>query len=212
MASIDNALTTLARAKSYLDISDSSKDLILTMLILSVTKYVEETHCKRKFKHQTYTQEVYSGNGSPRLYLKNKPLFAGSTVKLEHRTTWNNESSWEEIESETYFIDYEHAKLEKADGGVFDEGIQNYRVTYTAGFYLPSESQYQDGTNDEQDLPYDLELAVLDMVSDAYSERTSGGIQKEKVGQVEVTYMTEVAEDPKIKETLDKYARPVKYG
>lgn len=211
MASIDNALTTLARAKSYLDISGTSKDLILTMLILAASKYIEETHCKRRFKHQTYTSEVYSGNGTPRLFLKNKPIISGSTVTLQRRTTVMNEASWENVDSEDYFIDNTGAKLEMV-AGVFEEGIQNYRVTYTAGFYLPSETEYQDGTDDDKDLPYDLELAMLDMVSSMYSARTSSGVVKEKVGQVEVTYAENAAEDPKIKETLDKYKRPVKYA
>jgi len=211
MASIDNALTTLARAKSYLDISGSTKDLILTMLILAASKYIEETHCQRRFKHQAYTSEVYNGNGSPRLFLKNKPIVTGSTLTLQHRTTEKNEASWETVDAEDYFIDNAGAKLEM-NSGRFEEGIQNYRVTYTAGFYLPSETEYQDGTDDDKDLPYDLELAMLDMVSSMYSARTSSGVVKEKVGQVEVTYAENAAEDPKIKETLDKYKRPIKYA
>ena len=207
MASIDNALTTLARSKSYLDITGTSKDLILTMLILAASKFVEETKCHRKFKRQTFTNELYNGKGQKRLWLKNPPIISGQTFTLQERVNTANDGDWNTVDGEDYFIDYEKGCITMV-AGVFADGIQNYRVTYTGGYYLPSDSLYQDGTDDDKDLPYDLELAVLDLVSSMYSDRTSGGIAREKVGQVEVEYVTEAAEDPVIKRTLDKYARP----
>ena len=207
MASIDNALTTLSRSKSYLDITGTAKDLILTMLILAASKYVEETKCHRKFKRQTFTNELYNGKGPKRLWLKNPPIISGQTLTLQERVNTANDGDWDTVDSEDYFVDYDKGCLTMV-AGVFAEGVQNYRVTYTGGYYLPSASEYQDGTNDDQDLPYDLELAVLDLVSAMYTDRNSGGIAREKVGQVEVEYVTEAAEDPVIKRTLDKYARP----
>lgn len=206
MASIDNALTTLARAKSYQDITGSSKDLILTMLILAASKYIEETKCHRKFKRQTFTNELYNGKGQKRLWLKNPPIISGQTLILQERVNTANDGDWDTVDSEDYFVDYDKGCLTMV-AGVFAEGVQNYRVTYTGGYYLPSASEYQDGIDDDQDLPYDLELAVLDLVSSMYSDRTLGGVKREKVGQVEVEYVSEAAEDPKIKNTLDKYCR-----
>jgi hypothetical protein len=147
----------------------------------------------------------------PRLFLKNKPVWSTVAITLQHRSSIENEDSWETIDSEDYFIDYEKSKITFVSG-IFEKGIQNYRVTYTAGYYIPSEIEYQDGTDDDKDLPYDLELAVLDLVSTMYSERNSGGIAKEKVGQVEVTYVENAAQSPIIKTTLDKYARPEEYA
>lgn len=206
MASIDNALTTLARAKSYLDISGTSKDVVLTMLILAATRYIEDTHCKRKFKYQTFTSELYDGKGSPRLFLKNAPIISGQTFTLQERKGIDSDDDWETLDSEDYYIDYNTGKITLV-GGTFHQGTQNYRVTYTAGYYLPSNSYYQDGTDDDKDLPYDLELAMLDLVSTMYSERNYGGIVREKVGKVEVEYAQDAAQSPHIKKTLDKYKR-----
>lgn len=210
MASIDNALTTVARAKSYLDLTGSSYDLKLTMLILAATQYIQDTYCQRKFKHQTFTQQLYNGNGSPRLYLKNRPIIQGQTLTVEERHGIDSSDDWETLDSDDYYVDYDTGKITLV-GGRFAEGTQNYRITYTAGYYLPSEAQFQDGTDDEKDLPYDLELAVLDMVSTMYGQTgTTGAIQKEKVGQVEVTYANDAATaamQPHIKKTLDTYKR-----
>lgn len=208
MASIDNALTTLARAKSYLDITGSTKDLILTMVILAASKYIEETYCKRKFKRQAYSQELYDGNGSPRLFLKNRHVISGQTFTLEVRRGIESNDEWETLDAEEYYIDYETGRISLVSG-VFQRGVQNYRVSYTAGFYLPSATEYQDGTADDDDLPYDLELAMLDMVNTMYGSRTIGDIAKEKVGQVEVWYQSaeNAAMAKHIKGTLDKYRR-----
>lgn len=217
MASIDNALTTLARAKSHLDITGSSKDIVLTLIILAASKYIENGYCRRKFKHQTFTQEVYDGRGSARLWLKNKPLVPGSSVVLQYRTSTQNEDSWTTIDASAYFINYAGGYLEFQRGYVdpnlgmttkFFEGVQNYRVTYTSGYYLPSESQYQDGTDDDLDLPYELELVVLDIVSEMYADRQHSGVASEQVGDVKITYeqsASEAAEEPRNKNILDRY-------
>ncbi len=208
MASINNALTTLARAKSYLDITGSSKDLVLTMIILAASKYIEETYCKRKFKRQAFSQELYDGNGSPRLFVKNKPIISTATLTVEVRRGIDSTDDWETLDAEEYYVDYTTGRITLVSG-CFIHGMQNYRITYTGGFYLPSASEYQDGTNDDQDLPYDLELAVLDMVNTMYGARTIGDIAKEKVGQVEVWYQSaeNAAMAGHIKGTLDKYRR-----
>lgn len=213
MASIDNALTTVARAKSFLGISGAAKDFVLTMLILAASKYIESTYCRRKFKHQTFTNEVYSGKNGKRLWLKNKPITDGSTVTLQKRSTSNNEDDWQTVPSDQYFINREAGNLELIRfndawlglGGDFQAGVQNYRVTYTAGYYLPSESEYQDGTDDDKDLPYDLELAVLDLLGAVYNARQAAGIESQKVMDVSITYGKEVDKHPTLKATLDKY-------
>ncbi len=219
MASIDNALTTLARVKSYLELTGSSKDVLLTMLTLAASKFVED-YCMRKFKRQTFTQELYDGKDTKRLYLKNRPIVTGTTVTLQYRTNATNDDDWQTIETTAYFINYKAGYLEFQRGYVdaflglqtrFIEGTQNYRVTYTSGFYLPSNSLYQDGTDDDLDLPYELELAVLDMVSLMFNTRRSGGIKSETVGEISIDYAKDVEQNPHIKIALDRHKRAA-YG
>lgn len=213
MASIDNALSTVARAKSYMGVTGSTKDLLIQMLLLSVTQFIQDTYCKRKFKRQTYTNELYSSKGGKRLWLKARPIIAGTSVILQKRTNATNTNDWQTIDSENYFVNYEAGNLELIRyndewlglGSEFIPGVQNYRVTYTGGYYLPSASEYQDGTDDDQDLPYDLEMAALHLVSADYNLRQSAGISSQRVGEISLSYAKELDKHPQLKATLDKY-------
>lgn len=203
MASIDDALTTLARAKNHMDISGNTKNTVLTAIILGASKFVER-YTRRKFKRQTYTSEVYDGTGRDKLFLKNYPV--QGSVAAQRRATPLNEDDWETLDTESFFVYTESGKLVSLVGSWF-EGPKNYRFTYDAGYYLPSHANYQDGTDDDQDLPYDLELAVLDLISAAYNRRKSGGIQSQSVYQVDLTYAKELSENPMLKATLDSFKR-----
>lgn len=204
MATIDNALTTVARYKSFAEITGSSKDTLISMLIIGVSGEVERW-CKRKFKRQTYTNEVYDGTGTANLYLKNTPIVAGQTLTLQRRTSVLNEDEWEDVDTELYYIDHEAGRIVMPTE--FAEGKQNYRVTYTAGYYLPSNAAYQDGTDDDQDLPSDLEMAVLLLVNFFFNRRKSQGVASQRVRDVSVTYMKQIESDPEVKAVLSQHRR-----
>lgn len=204
MASIDNALTTLNAAKAHLDISSNSKNAVLTKIILGASAFVE-AYCRRKFGRATYTNELISGGGS-KLFVKNTPIISSESFTLSALNGAPSDGDWEAVESDNYAIDYNTGSLSTLVTNWF-EGIQNYRATYTAGYYLPSHANYQDGVNDELDLPYDLELAVLDLVGAVFNRRKAGGIGAQKVYQVSVTYAKALQDDPITKETLDRYKK-----
>lgn len=203
MASIDNALTTLSRAKTHMDISGNSKNTVITAIILGASGFVER-YTKRKFGRATYTNEEYDGTGREKLFLKHYPIIG--SVTAQRRTTPLNETDWEDLDSESFHIYTESGKLVSLLGEWY-EGPKNYRFTYVAGFYLPSASEYQDGNDDDLDLPYDLELAVLDLVASVMNRRKSSGIQSQRVYQVELTYMKELSDNPMLKATLDSFKR-----
>ena len=205
MATIDNALSTLTRLKSYLEISGSNKDFLLTMILISVSQYVEK-YCNRKFKRQVFTQEIYSGSGTDKLALKNFPIISGETFTLQRRNTGLNDAGdWETLDSESYFINYESGVI--SSNTKFITGRQNFRVTYTGGFYLPSDTEYQDGTDDDKDLPYDLELAVLKICSFEYSKRKSVGVVSERVRDQSVTYAKAIEQDQELRSILARYRK-----
>src|SRR5574340_1149893 len=104
-ATIDNALTTVSRAKSYLGITGSAQDTLLSMLIIAVSQFIED-YTRRKYKRSTITNEIHDGNDSPRLYPKYTPIDASQTVSLDRRTGELNQSDeWETVDTEQYFID-----------------------------------------------------------------------------------------------------------
>lgn len=213
MAALDNSLTTLARAKQILEISGTSKDAILTMLIAGASKFIE-TYCKRQFGRQTVSNELLSGRGGKRLYVKRAPIISGQTVTLERIASINSASDWETVDSNIYVVDYNagcfilqnsNSWSSPGQGGVFTEGDQNYRASYVGGFYLPKDSQYQDGTDDDLDLPFDLEMGCISLVGNAFRQRKSRGIASQRVFQVQLTFSKGLQDDPDLKATLDSY-------
>jgi hypothetical protein len=216
MAALDNSLTTLARAKSFMEISGGAKDLVLTMIIAGVSAYIQDSYLRRKLKRTTYTNEIHSGKNSHRIWVRNGPIIEGQTITLEHRSGANE---WQTIPTGNYLVDYNKGTIEllkdttgwEGTSAMFREGTQNYRVSYTGGYYLPSNVLYQDGTNDELDLPFDIELATLDLISAVYNLRTSGAIKEKSVGDARIVYASEMDKHPTIKSSLDRY-RVMGYG
>lgn len=213
MAALDNSLTTLARAKQILEISGTSKDAILTMLIAGASKFIE-TYCQRQFGRQTVSNQLLNGRGGKRLYVKRAPIISGQTVTLEHLAGIDSNSDWETVDSNTYVVEYQagcfvltgsNAWRAPGQGGVFNEGVQNYRASYVGGFYLPKDSEYQDGTDDDLDLPFDLEMGCISLVGNSFRQRKSRGISSQKVFQVQLTFSKGLQDDPDLKATLDSY-------
>lgn len=204
-ATIDSALTTLNRAKAIMEISGTSKNAILTQLIIAVSDYIQKTYCHREFKRQSWSNQVYDGSGTEVIYLNNSPIIEGQAFTAQKRQNVQNEDDWEIIDSEDLHIYYDSGKVVNLNG--WSEGFRNYRFSYTAGFYLPSDALFQDGTNDELDLPADLELAAIDLVAAMYNRRKSAGVQSQKVFNVAIVYGKLLEDNPAVKETLDRYKR-----
>jgi hypothetical protein len=203
MTTIAEALTTVARLKTYLDITGTSKDTLLSMIIIGTSSFFERVS-GRSFGRQAVSQEVYNGKGTHSLVLRRFPIDTAQTFTLERRDNYLNESdSWETVDSEQYFVNAKSGIIKGTTG--FYAGNLNYRVTYTGGFYLPSDSEFQDGTDDDKDLPYDVELAVLKLCAYEYTKRKSVGVQSERVRDMQIVYMKAVEQDKDIQNILQHY-------
>ncbi|TCW35302.1 putative phiE125 gp8 family phage protein [Laceyella sacchari] len=143
MAISPYALTTLANAKEYLQITDTSQDARLEILINGTTIAIEN-YIKRKVKERTFTDEAYDGNGTDLLFLKNKPVSSIASVK------YVGNGITDILEMDNYRVDA-HGRLYNASGWV--RGFQNYLVTYTAGYST---------------IPDDIQLACLKWVEYLY--------------------------------------------
>jgi uncharacterized phiE125 gp8 family phage protein len=132
-----NALTTLAEAKAYLRITETSEDSLIESLINAVSDQIEN-YCRRKLKEQTYTDEEYDGTNSASLLLSQFPVSSITSVKIDD-----------------VLIDSSEYKLRKSTGilirknSTWPKDIMNIKVTYVSG-YNP--------------VPSDLELACKHMV------------------------------------------------
>lgn len=199
------ALTTLNRLKTFLGISGSSNDALLLTLINTVTDFAEN-YCDRRFKKTAYSNEVYDGNGSNRLLLRQYPVVSGESFTLEQRDSRTNNSSWSSIDSELYFVKNSEGIIEFAPGGKFAEVPQHYRVSYTAGFNFDNQGG---GNTMEQVGIADLEFAVWKIIAKSYNQRKdSSNVERESIGDYSVGYLKTAMTDLQVAEILRKYKRP----
>lgn len=163
MAIVDG-LTTLAAVKleAGIAISDTSSDAILEALITSASAAIR-AYLKRDVKRTTYTGEVYAVNNSQLLYLKNYPVQSITTITLSDSPLALNTD---------YFMSTDDAKigrLYRASGwsgtyysrGTFPDvfaGARDIKITYIAGWYLPSDALYVAGA--DASLPLAIQYAA----------------------------------------------------
>ena len=205
MAIKSNALTTLARLKSYLGISVVAYDTVLEYTIDATTAFILQ-YCDRVFQQTANSNEVYDGNGMTDMVLKNYPVSSTATFTLEKRDSIDNNGSFSTISSTDYFVKYTAGIVHFATGH-FKKIAQHYRVTYTAGYDYDTAAKTLISVG-----LGDLEYAVWKLCAVMYYQRkSSGDIASERIGDYSVTYMKEVMTDPEVLAILGKYKRPYQH-
>lgn len=195
------ALTTLARAKAFLGISNDAQDDRLIVIINQVTGFIER-YTKRSLLRQTYTSEVYDGNGTPLLILKQFPV--ASVSSLQYRNTDDRSSDdWTTIPTSDYFW-FADGRIKLAVGS-FKEVSQKYRVTYAAGYLIDFDNE---NTPASHTLPEELEYACHKLTSAILNTRRAEGLAQESQGDQSVQLKAQVMNDPETRAILDKYAAP----
>lgn len=198
-----NALTTVARQKAFLSENTTAYDSLIESLINSASSVIE-TYLDRKLARAARTNEEYSGSGGPTLHLSAYPVDSSQTFSLGVRDSYANESSWSTIDSEDYFVDYTAGMVKKVSG-VFAKEPYHYRVTYTAGYYLPQDNDF--GTTESKDLPTDIELACWLLVSKIHNQmrRQGSGVSSVSLEGASVQLQQNLLLDSQIKSLLDEH-------
>lgn len=187
MALEDYALITLDNLKTFLGITGSDQDSLLEMLINQVTDYIE-TRTDRRFKETTYTEEEYDGTGQSELVLKQFPII--TFTKLEKNNATDNTDSWEEVDTDDYWIDESEGILTKTT--LFNKGKHNYRATYTAGY---------------ETIPYDVQFLAMSIISDINGRRQNMGVVKETLGDHTIDFERAVQENPVLAKIISNYRK-----
>lgn len=168
------ALTTVNDVKETLGIEsgDSSKNNLIIRKVNQATEMIENYCNNRRFKETTYTQEEYDAPGTSQLILRNYPVTDTQSFSLQRRSTSTNEDSWDDIDSELYFVD--------KPSGVVDANFtlggrwNSYRATYSAGFST---------------IPADISEACVTLAAYLVDNAQSGsGVAMKKEGQREIRY------------------------
>lgn len=183
---VSYALVTLDNTKTFLGITDHTKDEKIKLLINMATDYIE-SQTGRRFVSVVHTQEEYDGTGNNQLQLKAFPII--SFTKLEVNNASDNSDSWSEISSSDYWADTNTGIItrtssfldfdESVDGEetlsetIFDKGKNKYRATYTSGYST---------------IPYDLQYACMTLVGQLLNTGGGSGIKSESLGDHSITY------------------------
>lgn len=171
---VSYALCTVADVKESLgiDSGDTSKDNLIKRKINMATEMIE-SYCNlatnHHFKETTYTNEVYDGINGDQLALLMRPATAVSS--FQYLNSGENIDSWDTIDTEDYFIDFNSGLLNGFSSG---NNFGSIRVTYTAGYAT---------------IPWDLSEACATIVAFLVDNGTSGGgIKRKREGQREIEY------------------------
>lgn len=198
------ALTTRARLMDFMGVSSvtETQGNVLDRIIDSVTEYIEN-YCGFRFKKTTYTDEVYDGDGSGMLNLKNFPLVSGESFSLSYRNSVLNEGSYTAVSDNSFRVDNASGVVYGMGGYTFTSGRGLYKATYTAGYDFDNATTFLSDTTAGA-----IEYACWKLCASAYNNRKqSQGVQSERLGDYAVSYNKTTYEDPEIKGILDQYAR-----
>jgi len=182
-------LVTRDNLKTFLGITDSSKDALLDLLNDQVSAMVEKK-CGRTFDETVYTDEEYDGTSEKKLVLKQFPVTATTTFKLERNWATDNSDDWEEIDTDDYWVDNNEGIVTKLTE--FLAGKQNYRATYSAGY----------GT-----IPYDLQYVVMQSIGLFLNKRRASGLKSETLGDHTVVFEGIIAENDNLYNMISDYRK-----
>lgn len=174
MATLNSwSLATLADLKESLGITTNTYDNLLIRKLNQATDTIERycgLNTNQHFASTTYTDEEYDGTDSNQLVLKNRPII--TFTSLSRRNTITNQSSWDTVNTQDYFVD--------SGAGVLDLlftalGYWNYyKVTYTAGYAT---------------IPSDLAEACITLAGFLYDNASTGsGVKRKTQGPKTIEY------------------------
>lgn len=169
-------ITSLERAKKGLGLADPSIDVELESQLLVASDLIEQA-CKRRFKRQIHVETCSKFQGNY-LLLRNYPLHE------VHGITAYDGNSINDFEKGDYGM------LFRRSGWPYGE--RSLIVKYEAGYTLPTEEELPERPID---IPRPLEMACT-----LYAQKLMAsvyvplGVQKERLGEMSVTYTKEQLE------------------
>lgn len=149
MTAVSYALSTKARIKAKLGLTETNFDDAIDRLLYGATDFIERQCGGRRFERTVHTQEVYDGgDGTLRLLiLDHAPVTAISA--FQYRTGAKSNPTWVDFAADDYEEDNDKGLIEVA----LPSGRRNIRITYTAGYLIDFDNEFDAALHT---LPYDL--------------------------------------------------------
>ena len=184
------SLVTTTEYKAYAGINSSNQDVQIAAIIPKVSQLVK-TLCRRTFVD--FVDEAKTDKFSfGLLNLTEYPVIAVDSVEL---SSDNGATYTALVEFTDYVLDTETEQIlplnEYYTPNGFTKRVNGYRVSYTAGY---------------EQLPVDLKLAVLDLVT--YYIKNDGAVHSPKApgtNTVQIEYITKNTLPAHIARILDQY-------
>ena len=200
-------LVTLSEYKAYVGITSTTQDGVLNSLIPAVSNLVKQI-CRRTFVDYVNDNKVQVFKGGTVLNVAETPLLSVSSVEysLDYGNTYTELTEFTDyavdqetsqivpIRSINYYPDYYgglNTSMRYNPDPEFPKRVNGYRVTYTAGY---------------ETLPYDLKMAVMDLIT--YQLKGDGAVKSQKpvgASTVQIEYILNTHLPAHIKRVLDLY-------
>jgi len=165
-------LATLEYVKSYLGLTGSDYDSLLTSLVAAASQAIEE-YCRREFNSAERT-EYHDGRGAASLLLNQWPV---SDIASIYDDLNRDFTSGTVVDSDDYTFEPKSGRVRLLQGR-FQDGVRNVKVTYTAGY---------------ENVPDDVAQACALLAAAWFNKGRQGGdgLADETLGDYRATYDAE---------------------
>jgi hypothetical protein len=189
-------LTTLAKVKALLELTETDWDGLITELIGSVSERCA-SYCNRDFENRSRVE--YHDGGGRYLYLRGLPV-VGSITSIYGSDTWEW-ASGDLIDSGDYFL---HASgLVGYRDGAWPYGRKALKVTYIGGYFAFSAGgTLPAGYNPPPD---DLEMAARTQVAYDFNRRKDVGLESVSFPDGSIQKVNSGEFLPSVKAALNRY-------
>lgn len=196
-----SALCALEDVKSYLGITNTNQDALITTLISNASAFIE-SFCGRVFESASYS-ETRNGNGAASIFTRQSPITAVSSVTVDGVAI----QAAPDTISYGYVTDGQRIYL-RGSAGVgtrtqallggfpiaFTRGIQNVVLAYTAGYAV---------------IPADLNQACVELIADKLAKQSRIDKKSETLGSQQ-TVSFDLSDMPaRVRTALGAYRLPM---
>jgi hypothetical protein len=165
-------LTTLPNVKDWLQITNTASDALLTRMIQAFSDAVAN-YINRDLGSQSY-DVIRDGNGSNILMFVNYPVTGVTSLTVDGLTVPARPAP-----GQNGYV-FTTTKMTLV-GSVFNKGVQNIELVYTAGFAT---------------IPTEIEQAVIEWIADRYVSRDRISINSKSLAGETISYAQNDIPDP----------------
>lgn len=173
-------LTTLANAKLWLGITQSTDDAQLSRLVTAASDFIT-SYCNRSILSAAYVGEKYNGNGNKALVVRQWPIVSVQSLSINGLAVAASD------------LTFEDRVIYLNGSQILVVGQANVLVSYTAGYAV---------------VPPAIEQACIDLVALKYRERDRiGHVSKSLAGETVTFLMSDM--HPNTRTLLNEFTNKV---